>query len=165
MHIGIDFTPGVTLGAGIGRYTRGLVQALFELDQENEYVLFATPGTALRSTAVYAAVRIISESVASLPFILHRRLPDGGKERATSHPLYRILRFYPNDEQTAIEFWEDFLFVVNRHNDRDQKIFIRIHGSTYLEYAKLLCVAAYGLLAEKLEDIRNERRIRPTASA
>lgn len=44
MHIGIDFTPGVTLGAGIGRYTRGLVQALFDLDQENEYVLFATPG-------------------------------------------------------------------------------------------------------------------------
>jgi len=65
-----------------------------------------TPDTALRSTAVYAAVRIISESVASLPFILHRRLPDGGKERATDHPLYRILRFYPNDEQTAIEFWE-----------------------------------------------------------
>jgi len=44
MRIGIDYTPGVTLGAGIGRYTRGLVQALFELDRENEYVLFATPG-------------------------------------------------------------------------------------------------------------------------
>ncbi|MBU1879827.1 MAG: glycosyltransferase family 4 protein, partial [Chloroflexi bacterium] len=44
MRIGIDYTPGVTLGAGIGRYTRGLVQALFELDHDNEYTLFATPG-------------------------------------------------------------------------------------------------------------------------
>jgi glycosyltransferase involved in cell wall biosynthesis len=44
MRIGIDYTPGVTLGAGIGRYTRGLVQALSELDHDNEYVLFAAPG-------------------------------------------------------------------------------------------------------------------------
>ena len=43
-----------------------------------------TPDTALRSTAVYAAVRIISESVASLPFILHRRLPNGGKDRKST---------------------------------------------------------------------------------
>ena len=42
MRIGIDYTPAITLGAGIGRYTRGLVQALSELDRENEYVLFAT---------------------------------------------------------------------------------------------------------------------------
>jgi len=41
MRIGIDYTPGVTLGAGIGRYTRGLVQALADLDHVNEYVLFA----------------------------------------------------------------------------------------------------------------------------
>ncbi len=41
MRIGIDYTPAITLGAGIGRYTRGLVQALADLDHDNEYVLFA----------------------------------------------------------------------------------------------------------------------------
>ncbi len=39
MHIGIDYTAAVRQGAGIGRYTRGLANALLELDHENEYVL------------------------------------------------------------------------------------------------------------------------------
>ncbi|MDH7485405.1 MAG: glycosyltransferase family 1 protein [Anaerolineae bacterium] len=39
MRIAIDYTPAIRQGAGIGRYTRGLVRALMELDAENEYVL------------------------------------------------------------------------------------------------------------------------------
>ncbi len=35
MHIGIDYTSAVHQGAGIGRYTRGLVQALAELEHED----------------------------------------------------------------------------------------------------------------------------------
>jgi glycosyltransferase involved in cell wall biosynthesis len=41
MRIGIDYTAAVRQGAGIGRYTRQLVQALLELDTQNEYVLLA----------------------------------------------------------------------------------------------------------------------------
>jgi glycosyltransferase involved in cell wall biosynthesis len=40
LHIGIDYTAAVRQGAGIGRYTRGLVQALARLDRENRYTLF-----------------------------------------------------------------------------------------------------------------------------
>ena len=40
MRIGLDYTSAVWQGAGIGRYCRELVQALVELDEENEYVLF-----------------------------------------------------------------------------------------------------------------------------
>src|SRR5262249_35866658 len=32
------------------------------------------------------------------------RLPDGGKERATDHPMYRLLRSRPNRRHTAAEF-------------------------------------------------------------
>ena len=39
MHITIDYTPAVHQRAGIGRYTRGLVQALTQLDSENRYSL------------------------------------------------------------------------------------------------------------------------------
>jgi glycosyltransferase involved in cell wall biosynthesis len=39
MHIAIDYTPAVHQRAGIGRYTRGLVQALTRLDSENQYTL------------------------------------------------------------------------------------------------------------------------------
>ncbi len=41
MPIGIDYTAAVRQGAGIGRYTRGLIRALAELDQETPYVLFS----------------------------------------------------------------------------------------------------------------------------
>ena len=44
MRIGIDYTAAVRQGAGIGRYTRELVRALAELDQGNDYVLFAAAG-------------------------------------------------------------------------------------------------------------------------
>ena len=40
-RIGIDYTSAVRQGAGIGRYTRGLVKALAELDRANRYVLFS----------------------------------------------------------------------------------------------------------------------------
>lgn len=41
MRIGIDYTAAVRQGAGIGRYTRGLIRALAELDQETPYLLFS----------------------------------------------------------------------------------------------------------------------------
>jgi glycosyltransferase involved in cell wall biosynthesis len=40
LRIGIDYTAAVRQGAGIGRYTRDLVQALARLDRENRYTLF-----------------------------------------------------------------------------------------------------------------------------
>jgi len=39
LRIGIDYTAAVHQKAGIGRYARGLVRALAQLDRENEYLL------------------------------------------------------------------------------------------------------------------------------
>jgi glycosyltransferase involved in cell wall biosynthesis len=40
-RIGIDYTSAVRQGAGIGRYTRGLIGTLAGLDHRNQYVLFS----------------------------------------------------------------------------------------------------------------------------
>ncbi len=40
MRITIDYTPALRQTAGIGRYTRGLVAALAEIDRHNNYSLF-----------------------------------------------------------------------------------------------------------------------------
>jgi HK97 family phage portal protein len=56
--------------------------------------------------AVFACVRVLSESVAQLPLVLYRRLPEGGKVRAVEHPLYPILHDAPNDFQTSFEWRE-----------------------------------------------------------
>jgi glycosyltransferase involved in cell wall biosynthesis len=45
MRIAIDYTPALRQGAGIGRYTRGLVAGLAEIDRENQYTLFSAGET------------------------------------------------------------------------------------------------------------------------
>ncbi len=64
-----------------------------------------TEDTALKSTAVWACVRLISETVASLPLILYERM-ERGKKRAFNHPLYSLLHDTPNPEMSAFTFRE-----------------------------------------------------------
>ena len=59
--------------------------------------------TALQVTAVWACVRLLAETVASLPLNL-LKFTDNGKERATTHPLYFLLHNEPNPEQTTFDF-------------------------------------------------------------
>lgn len=61
--------------------------------------------SAMQISAVWAAVRIISETIGSLPFHLYART-EGGRREATSHPLHRVLTERPNQYQTPVEFWE-----------------------------------------------------------
>lgn len=52
--------------------------------------------TAVTLSAVYAATRVHTDTVASVPLIVYRRLPDGGRERAPEHRIYDLLRMQPN---------------------------------------------------------------------
>ena len=61
--------------------------------------------TALAVPAVWACIRILSEDIGSLPLHLYTRVK-GGKERATNHPLYRLLHDRPNPEMSAMSFRE-----------------------------------------------------------
>lgn len=58
----------------------------------------------MRLSAVWVCIRIRSEDVGKLPCFLYRKLPNGGKERATDHPLFNLIRDQPNPYQTAFEF-------------------------------------------------------------
>jgi HK97 family phage portal protein len=62
--------------------------------------------TAMRCAAVYACVRVLSESVAQLPLLVYREDAKGNKTRDKSHWLYRLLNVQPNAWQTAFEFRE-----------------------------------------------------------
>lgn len=60
---------------------------------------------ALSCMAVYAAIRLMSETMGSLPLHVMRQT-DMGKEKALDHPLYAMLHEQPNPEQTAMEWRE-----------------------------------------------------------
>jgi HK97 family phage portal protein len=62
------------------------------------------PEKALTLSAYFAGVRAISEDIAKIPLILYRRKDERTKERATGHPLYRILHDSPNPEMSAMDF-------------------------------------------------------------
>jgi len=64
--------------------------------------------TAMSVAAVNACVRLLSETLASLPTILYKRI-EGGKERAEDHAIYDLLHRRPNPEQTAFYFKETLM--------------------------------------------------------
>lgn len=63
--------------------------------------IIVTENNAMQVSAVFACVRIIAETVASLPLNVYERQADGGKVRAPTHPLYAVLHSVGNDEMTA----------------------------------------------------------------
>ena len=65
--------------------------------------------SAMQMTAVYSCVRILSEAIASLPLNVYRYNEDGGKEKALSHPLYKLLHDEPNPEMTSFVFRETLM--------------------------------------------------------
>ena len=67
-----------------------------------------TAKTAIQMSTVYACIRVIAETIASLP--LHVYQEDGqGSKKATEHPLYRILHDEPNAEMTSFVLRETML--------------------------------------------------------
>jgi HK97 family phage portal protein len=62
--------------------------------------------TALEVTAVSAAVRVISETIASLPFNMYEKSKDGSRSVAIRHPVHTLLHDAPNPYMTASTFWE-----------------------------------------------------------
>ena len=66
------------------------------------------PKNAVQVSAVYACVRVIAETVASLPFGVYEST-DNGNKKATEHPLYKLLHNEPNPEMTSFIWRETML--------------------------------------------------------
>lgn len=64
--------------------------------------------TAMQTTAVYACVRILAESIAGLPLHVYAYRGEG-RERVPEHPLFTILHDAPNPEMTSFVFRETLM--------------------------------------------------------
>lgn len=65
---------------------------------------FVTPETALGLAAVFSAVNVISRDIAAMPCHVYRRLPGGGREIDSSHPVEDLVSVQPNDEMDAFRY-------------------------------------------------------------
>lgn len=68
-----------------------------------------SPRSAMQLTAVYGAVKILSEAIAELPLHLYRYTDNGGKQKALNHPLYFLMHDEPNPEMTSFIFRETIM--------------------------------------------------------
>jgi HK97 family phage portal protein len=59
---------------------------------------------AMACSAYTACIRVISDAVSALPLHVFERMANGGKQKAQTHPVYRLLHMQPNPWQTAQEF-------------------------------------------------------------
>lgn len=67
-----------------------------------------TVNSAIQTSTVYACVRVIAETIAGLPFQM-LKATNNEVEKATEHPLYRILHDEPNTEMTSFTWRETFI--------------------------------------------------------
>lgn len=102
--------------------------------------------TSMQITAVYACVRILAESVAQLPFNLYKYV-EGGKEKAISHSLYRILHDEPNPEMSSFVFRETLMSHLLLWGNAYAQIIRNNSGEV---------VALYPLMPNKMNVTRNK---------
>lgn len=68
------------------------------------------PQRAVQTSAVYACVRILAETIASLPLHLYKAGPDGTVIKADNLPEYTLLHDEPNSYQTSYVWREQEMF-------------------------------------------------------
>ena len=106
-----------------------------------------TVQSAIQLSTVYACVRVISETVASLPLGVYEST-DAGNLKATDHPLFRLLHDEPNSEMTSFVFRE----VMLAH--------LLLYGNSYsqiIRSGKNSIVGLYPLLPDHMDVDRDSK--------
>ena len=86
--------PTSSAGSIIGMYTNGI-----------DAGVTVNTDTALRFTAVFAAIKLLAENIAGLPKAVMVRTKDGGYEPAVKHPAHALLYVRPNAYMDVFTFW------------------------------------------------------------
>lgn len=97
------FTPLFTRRSGLAEVDFWLKDALAG-GLESHTGVTVNESAALGNAAVFACVRVLSDTVGQLPLKVFRRLANGGRDVDPQHPLYVLLHDLPNPEVTASEF-------------------------------------------------------------
>lgn len=101
----------ITSPADLARELRGGVRALTGHR--------ITTDSAMRASAVFACVKVISEDIAAMPLNVYEQLKTGGRRFVPDHRLYHVLSENPNEWQTSMEYREM------------QQMFLLLRGNSY----------------------------------
>lgn len=65
--------------------------------------------TAMTVSAVFACIRLLAETVSSLPLNMYKLDSEGNRTLDSQHDLIKLLKYRPNRRQTRIEFFEQLM--------------------------------------------------------
>lgn len=94
---------------------RGMKMLLSLLDPRSWSGVLAEPNTsgktvnaanALTLSTVWACTRLVAGTISSLPLVVYQDGAHDTRERFKAHPLYQLLQYSPNADQTALDFWQ-----------------------------------------------------------
>ena len=122
------------------------IKAIFSVDKKDQRAvnyfagLQSTSGMstdkALTFSAVWAAIRLLSESVSGLPISVYKKDANGDKTEDTSSPLYNILKYQPNSYMNKITFFEKIMMDLLCNGNS----FVRIVRNGAATPVELLCL-------------------------
>lgn len=106
-----------------------------------------TADKAMQLSAVWACVRLLSESISTLPIKIYRSESDGSRSLAKDHPVHRLLCKQPNIEMTPSRF---MLMVVAS---------LCLRGNSFIEkkYIGSKLVALHPLLPQNMVVKRSDK--------
>ncbi len=107
---------------------------------DSEAGVDVTPKAVMQVDAVWSCVRLISETIATLPLSIHEKT-SAGKRLASHHPLHFIIHDQPNADSTASVFWEALVAsMLLRGNGRAEKLYVgtQLVGLAFLDPNKLV---------------------------
>lgn len=84
-----------------------------------------TVDAALQLSTVWACVRLISETISTLPLGFYEKMPDGSRRYASDYVYHGLIHSQPNADMTATQFWEAVIASM------------LLWGNAYIEKAKL----------------------------
>lgn len=107
---------------------------------ENDAGVPVTARNIMQLDAVWSCVRLISETIATLPLSMYERT-SSGKRPATQHPLHFAIHDQPNVDSTASVFWEAMVAaMLLRGAGRAEKLYIgpQLVGLLFLDPDRLI---------------------------
>jgi HK97 family phage portal protein len=113
---------------------------LYRGPMDNDAGVEVTARSVMQLDAAWSCVRLISETIATLPLSMFERAA-GGKRLAPQHALHFVIHDQPNSDSTASVFWEAMVAsMLLRGAGRAEKLYVgpQLVGLMFLDPDKLV---------------------------
>jgi HK97 family phage portal protein len=110
--------------ASAGQTFRGFSDPAFLEYVRNGGAQTVSAKDALKNSAVWRSVELLSGTIGMLPLYVNRKEPTGEVVRAEDHPLYRVLVHRPNQWQTPFQF------------KQLMQMWVLVHGNAYAQIVR-----------------------------